>query len=138
VRLRILSLAVLLNGCATIVSGRQQQLALSVNPPGTIVCINGKQAGTTPMVAKLDRKESYVFLFEHPGYKPAVLAVTQQVNPWIVGNFVPLVLIPGPIGLIVDISTGAVHSLEPTQASFLLARDDSATTRPAREPCSPI
>jgi hypothetical protein len=66
------------------------------------------------------------------------LAVTQQVNGWIVGNFFPLVLIPGPIGLIVDISTGAVHSLEPTQASFLLTRDDSASTRAAREPCSPL
>jgi hypothetical protein len=133
---------------------------VSVNPPGTIVCIDGKQAGTSPMVAKLSRKQDHVLLFERPGYKPAALALRQQVNPWIVGNFFPIILIPGPIGFIVvgqrDAEGGdparlrahqhqrcglvdrAVHELEPKQATFTLTPDDSAGARPARQPCDPL
>ncbi len=125
-------------GCATVVTGRQQQFPVSVNPPGTIVCIDGKQAGTSPMVAKLSRTQDHVLLFERPGYKPAALALRQQVNPWIVGNFFPIIVIPGPIGFIVDLSTGAVHELEPKQATFTLTPDDSAAARPARQPCDPL
>jgi hypothetical protein len=126
-------------GCASLITGSRQDVPINVQPIGTIVCIDGVQAGTTPMIAKLERRRSHMIILEHAGYEPAVVPVPTTVNPWIVGNFVPLFIIPGPIGLIVDIATGAVHQLDPGPTRFMLQPTDSAAApaRP-REVCSPL
>ena len=87
------------------ISGRHQQVPINVQPIGSTVCLDGQKVGTSPMVVKLERKRPHVLVVEQEGYQPVTRALGTQVNPWIVLNFVPLVLIPGPIGLIVDIST---------------------------------
>jgi hypothetical protein len=135
----LLTGAIASTGCATVINGGRQELALNVLPRGSIVCIDGKQAGTTPMVAKLSRKQSHMVRFEKAGYHTSVIAVTKEVNPWIVGNFVPLVLVPGPIGLLVDVATGAVHQLEPARFDFQLEPADTVEVQwEARPPCSPM
>ena len=50
----------LLPGCATIMQGSRQQMAISSNPSGAQVFLNGVERGMTPMVADLSRKEKHV------------------------------------------------------------------------------
>src|SRR4051812_33304161 len=75
--------------CATMISGRSQQIPISVSPAGATVCVDGQRVGVSPMVASLSRKESHVIVIEHDGYQPVVRALAKDVNPWVVVNFVP-------------------------------------------------
>ena len=118
------------------ISGGRQEVSLTVQPLGTVVCIDGRQAGATPMTVRFTRR-THVVVFEREGYRTAVVNFIPQVNPWIALNFVPLLIIPGPLGLVVDIATGAVHELEPKEASFYLERADSTSRQTTRQPCSP-
>jgi PEGA domain len=134
-----LLLGVATAGCATVITGSRQEVPINVQPLGTIVCIDGVQAGTTPMIADLERRRSHMIILEKEGYEPAVVAVPTTVNPWIVGNFVPFFLIPGPIGLLVDIATGSVHQLDPGPTQFMLQPVDTAGSPPRpREVCTPL
>lgn len=117
----------ILSACATIFTGRTEELVFAVNPPGTRVCLEGREVGVTPMVYRTTRRQSYSIWLEKTGYRPATVAVSKEVNPWIVANFVPLLIFPGPFGLAIDVLTGAVHKLEPTSFSFSLERDTTAS-----------
>lgn len=117
----------MLSACATIFTGRAEELVFAVDPPGTKVCIEGREVGVTPMVHRTTRRRSYSIWLEKPGFQPTTVAVSKEVNPWIVANFVPLIIFPGPFGLAVDVLTGAVHKLEPTSFAFSLERDTAAT-----------
>lgn len=123
-----------LTGCATIFAGRSQELVFAVNPPGTAVCIEGQQVGVTPLVYRTTRRQSYSIWLQKPGYRPAIVAVSKEVNPWIIANFVPLLIFPGPFGLAVDIATGAVHKLEPTSFNFTLSRDTTSSNETPTAP----
>jgi hypothetical protein len=121
------------------VAGRTQQLPISVQPAGATVCLDGQKIGTSPMVAQLSRKRSHVLVVEQEGYQPVVRALAKEVNPWIVLNFVPLILIPGPIGLGVDVATGAVNTFNVGSFDFYLQkRDTTAAPASPRPPCSPF
>ena len=137
---RWLVLAVLpgFGGCATMISGRTQQIPINASPQGATVCIDGQKAGTSPMVANLSRKRPHVIVIEHEGYQPVMRALSNEVNPWIVVNFIPFFLIPGPFGLAVDAATGAVHTFNTAGFDFFLQKNDSlAAASPARVACSP-
>ena len=118
-------------GCATIVSGSSRDIQFAVNPPGTSVCIEGEVVGQTPFTFRGGNQSGYSVLLAKPGYRSATVAITRAVNPWIVGNVVPLVIFPGPIGLLIDISTGAVHKYEPDRVSFSLEPDTTSGPRAA-------
>ena len=125
--------------CATMITGHNQQVPINVQPIGATVCLDGQKAGTSPMVVNLERKRPHVLVVEQEGYQPVTRALGTQVNPWIVLNFVPLVLIPGPIGLIVDISTGAVNAFDAGSFEFYLQKADATAAAPRnRAPCTPL
>jgi len=131
--------AVVISGCATMITGSTQQVPISVQPLGATVCLDGEKVGTSPMVARLTRKRSHVLVIEQDGYQPVVRALATEVNPWIVLNFIPLVLIPGPVGLGVDFATGAVNTFNAGTFDFYLQKSDAAaTTSPQRAACSPL
>jgi hypothetical protein len=128
-----------LSACATMIAGRTQQIPISVQPVGATVCVDGQKVGTSPMVATLSRKRAHVLIIEHEGYQPIVRALATEVNPWIVLNFVPFVLIPGPIGLGVDVATGAVNTFNAGSFDFYLQKRDTTAAAPERRaPCAPF
>jgi uncharacterized protein YceK len=116
VRLSVIVLAAcsLLTGCASIISGRNAEVAIDSYPSNAHVVIqdnNGRQVASvnTPGVVSLKRNRRY-FLparytarFEAPGYAPTEVPIRSTINPWIIGN----VAVGGAVGLIVDNATGA-------------------------------
>lgn len=50
----------LLAGCATIMHGTTQQVAVSSSPTGAKMAVNGMDRGVTPVIADLKRKDNHV------------------------------------------------------------------------------
>jgi hypothetical protein len=72
----------------------------------------------SPMVASLSRKRSHVLVIEQEGYQSVVRALATEVNPWVILSFIPLILIPGPVGLGVDVASGAVNTFNAGSFDF--------------------
>jgi len=116
IRLSLIGFAAvpLLSGCASIISGRQAQVAIDSYPSNAHVVVHdndGREVASlnTPGVVTLKRNRRYFLparytaTIEAPGYAPSVVPIRSTVNPWILGN----VVIGGIPGLVVDNATGA-------------------------------
>ena len=114
--------ALLVSGCATVVNGRLQPMALrSVPDAATITMTNrsGEQinAGQTPVVLNLMRgwgyfkPERYHVVVSKPGYRPVEFNLDGRVSGWYFGN---LVIPGGVLGILfIDATTGAMFTLAP-------------------------
>jgi hypothetical protein len=105
---------VMVSGCASIMSGRNADVAFSSNAPNTHVVVRDKRGQEVasveaPAVVSLKRKDRFIWparytaTFEAPGHAPVDMPIKPRVNPWIAGN----ILAGGLIGLAVDNVTGA-------------------------------
>jgi len=110
----------LLAGCASIMHGTTQQVAVSSSPTGAQVSVNGMQHGVTPVIADLKRKDNQVIKVTLDGYQPFEMALTRSTSGWVWGNIV----FGGIIGLAVDAMTGGLYKLAPEQVTAQLQRED--------------
>ncbi len=105
---------VLPTGCASIVSGRNADVAFESYPSNAHVVIHDKQGRAvaslnTPGVATLKRNRPffmparYTATIAAPGYQPAQVPIRSTINPWILGN----IAVGGIPGLVIDNTTGA-------------------------------
>ena len=117
------------SGCATIVSGRHEEVAIRSNPPQAHVAVRNGQgevvaSGLTPMKVQLDRSKGilkkpphYTATLQKPGYQPSQVAIDPNFNPWALGNIV----LGGPLGLAADAASGAVWRMTPGEIHRNLA-----------------
>jgi uncharacterized protein YceK len=114
VRFAIGMAAIVLSGCASIVSGRTATVKIDSRPSDAEVVIRDKHGNEvltthTPATVELRRKDRFIWpakytaTIEKPGYQPQTVPINSTLNPWVLGN----VVIGGPIGLVVDSATGA-------------------------------
>ncbi len=112
--------AIALSGCASIMSGRVQELKVSSNPAGAVVYIgtiknvdgllimsNRTPVGVTPMTVKMYRKDGALAL-EKAGYEPVQVRLKTKMNPWVWGD-----IGLGPLSTSIDTSTGASTQYDP-------------------------
>ncbi len=119
--LAILSIVVL-NSCATIISGTGQEVSVSSTPRAKIeIKANTGMiyySGESPAVVKLPRKHSYTVTVQAGGYASQTLLISKQFNAWFIGN----IIFGGIPGGVVDAITGAMWNLEPTLLAVTLER----------------
>ena len=97
-----------ISGCATIISGEDQNVAIRSNPSGAHVRIDGLIEGTTPMMVDLARKKRHQIDVEHGGQK-VTRGTTRGFNWWYLGN----IIFGGVIGLIIDPCMGGMYEIKP-------------------------
>lgn len=112
-------------GCATIMDGSTQAIGFSSNPTNALVTVDGEVIGNTPLTKDLERKETHTVLMTLEGYQPYEITLKQKSNGWVWGN----ILFGGIIGLIVDVSTGAMYKLTPEQVEANLKRNGTASIK---------
>lgn len=102
------------SGCATIVSGRHQDIHVTSDPPGVRVKADTGVEVTTPAELSLTRNKRHTLVAECEGSEPQQKELQCGMNGWIVGN----ILIGGVIGVVVDIVSGAHGQLSPDAVHF--------------------
>jgi hypothetical protein len=117
----LLTVPLLLTGCASILDGGSKTIQINSNPEGAKVTISNKEGKeifvqTTPTIVSLERSsgffegEDYTLSFEEAGYLPYETHVQSTLDDWYIGN----VLFGGLIGIIiVDPATGDMFTLSP-------------------------
>ncbi len=105
----LISHSLLVSGCASIVSGRHQDVQVISNPPGAEVMIDGMKRGSTPMVVELKRSERHTIKLSKEGYLEETRGTKKGFNWWFTGN----IIVGGIIGIIIDFATGAVYKVKP-------------------------
>ena len=98
-------------GCGSIIHGTRQDVGVSSSPSGANVTVDSSVQGTTPLVAKLTRKDNHIVRIELAGYQPFETTLTKSVSGWVWGN----VVFGGLIGLAVDAVSGGMYQLTPEQ-----------------------
>jgi hypothetical protein len=108
-------------GCASIISGREADIAINSNPPQACVAIQNEKGETvatsmTPATVSLKRTNGifkkaprYSAIIEKPGYQTAKVDINPKLNPWVFGN----IALGGVIGLAADSATGAIWKYTP-------------------------
>lgn len=110
---------VALAGCASIVSGRTQEVSFTSNPEGATVTVNGRIIGKTPLTANLQKEKGQSLVFSKDGHKTLSMQLETSINGWFWGNIV----LGGLIGSTTDGVTGAVYKYAPSQYMVTLEPD---------------
>lgn len=108
-------------GCASIMSGKTQDVTINSSPTGATVYLNGKKLGETPLSIKVDRpsKETGALKFEKKGYKTLEIPYTKKMNTWLLGN----ILFGGTFGTTTDYASGAMYEYQPDFLQVTLEAD---------------
>ena len=114
----VVSLLFFQTGCASIVSGKSQDVSIRSNPPGAAVEIDGMSMGKTPFTTELRRKKRHQIKVIKEGYLEESRVTKKGFNWWFAGN----VLIGGIIGIIIDFATGAVYNVDPDEINVSLVQ----------------
>ena len=103
-------------GCATIVQGRTQGIAVASTPSAATVKVDGLEA-TTPGNVELRRNRDYTMVFTKAGFPDRDVKLESGPSPWLLGNIV----FGGLIGLIIDFATGGAFKLSPGSVDMDMA-----------------
>jgi len=113
----ILLCLLFIQACATIISGKSQEMTFTSEPEGVTVTVVGRAIGKTPCTVRLDKEKGRTVTFEKEGYKPRTMALTTTLDSWFWGNIV----LGGLIGSTTDGISGAVHEYSPSQYFITLS-----------------
>ncbi len=106
-------------GCASIVSGKTQDISIRSNPLGATVTIDGMSAGATPVTTDVKRKRRHNIKITKEGYVEETRATHKGFNWWYCAN---LIIPFGIIGLVVDVATGAIFTVSPDEVNVTLTK----------------
>lgn len=118
----VVLLAGVISACATIMHGSSQELSVASTPTGARVLVDGSEAGKTPFVANLKRKDKHVIRIEMDGYQPFEMPIVRATSGWVWGNLV----FGGIPGLAVDAITGGLYKLKPEEVNATLANQTAS------------
>ena len=80
---------VFFTGCASIISGHNQEMTFKSIPEDALVTINGKTIGKTPITTQVERKSGVQLItIEKKGYKTETIPLESTVNGWFFGNII--------------------------------------------------
>ena len=79
-RLSIVSVLIILTGCATIISGTKQSITFESSPSGASVYLDGERVGVTPFTDKLKKNKYSSFRIELDGYETVSRSLGTDVD----------------------------------------------------------
>ena len=112
--------------CASILSGRKQNVHITSYPSGARIYVNGKDQGAiTPSTVKLPRKKKVNLVFQKQGYEDGVMEQGASFNFTSLGNIV----LGGIPGFLIDWGTGAIYKY-PKNISYTFQKPSTQPTPP--------
>ena len=114
--------AFLVAGCASIMRGSKQKVSVNSSPAQAHVLIKTTGGmtvyeGKTPFTTDLSKKDEYMVTVSLEGYKDKTVNITKDgIEGWFWGN----IICGGIIGIVVDVTSGAINKLAPDQINVEL------------------
>lgn len=135
----ILTLILLLSGCASIVSKKAYPVSITTKPSGASITVTnpaGKEVykGVSPATIMLRpgagyfQKADYLVKLSSPSFPDKTVAVKSKINGWYFGNIVSGLLLGF---LIIDPLTGAMWKIHTANINEDLSQSATSLTSPA-------
>jgi hypothetical protein len=106
--------ALALGGCATVVRGTTEDVAVQTEPPGAEArTSNGFGCPATPCAINVPRKDPFILSITKIGYHPEQVTVNTAVQGGGTAGLVGNVVAGGVVGVVVDASSGAANDHVP-------------------------
>tara|TARA_B100001142_G_scaffold317569_1_gene358683 strand:+ start:637 stop:1005 length:369 start_codon:yes stop_codon:yes gene_type:complete len=105
--------------CATLLAPKKSTIAVTSEPRGADVIVNGYKMGVTPVELSLDNDKDYTIEYRKEGYEKVVKMVgTKTSAGWII-----LDVLFGLVPVIVDAATGDWKKLDTDQVNVMLEKE---------------
>ena len=129
------ALGLTLSGCASIIKGQSQTIAITTPPTTGANCVlksaQGNWTVTTPGSVTVQRsKENVEIRCNKQGWQEGYSTIPSTFEGWTVGN----VLIGGIIGLGVDAATGAINTYPNAYQVPMYPLETPTASRPTEQP----
>lgn len=103
-------LATALSGCATIIEGSSQSIAVATPPTTGATCVLSNDLGswtvTSPGIADVDKSSDPIkAVCRKPGWQNSVASVPSKFEAWTVAD----VVTPPVLGIGLDVASGAIN-----------------------------
>jgi len=105
---------VFLTGCATIVTGKYQNIRVTSEPQGVRVRSDTGASITTPGSFDLSRNQDHTLVAEFQGCESQQKELKHKLQSWFWGN----IFLCSIIGGIVDLASGSCYELHPEKVHF--------------------
>ena len=109
--------AILSAGCATIVSGKTQNVTIDSNVKEAEIVVEGAVLGKTPYTGPIKRGKDTTLLLRKEGYEPKTVTLNTEIEPVFWGN----IFCGGFFGSSTDYGTGAMYKYAPATINIDLA-----------------
>jgi hypothetical protein len=109
-------MALIVSGCATMLSGSDQEVTFRSKPAGARVTVTSFSQDRnyiveSPRTLRLNRKKNYIATFELPGYHTQTFPVSSEFGVALAGSVLGNMILGGGIGMIIDAGTGSNKNL---------------------------
>jgi len=114
--LGIVTLSVMLGGCASVTRGTTENISISSTPSGAEAVVSGLEVPTTcttPCAIVAKRSADITITFEKPGYESQTVQLTKEVPATGAAGFAGNIIAGGIVGMGVDAVTGAALDHKP-------------------------
>jgi len=112
----IVSLSLIMSGCATIVNGTSQKIQVTSDPADATILVDEKSSYTTPVKLRLERRRDHTLVFSREGYESQTIKLLHVISEAVAGN----TLCWGPLGWVFDICAGTQYKLQPSPVHVVL------------------
>ena len=110
-----------LQSCATLLAPKKNTLAVTSNPSGADVVVNGYKMGETPVELSLAPNQTYTIEYRKDGYEKIVKIVgTKTGAEWVI-----LDVLAGLVPIIVDAATGDWKKLDTKHINVMLEKEEN-------------
>jgi hypothetical protein len=109
------------SSCATLFGKKTHALAVSSDPRGAEVYVNGFKRGVTPIELNLKADKSYTIEYRKEGFE----SVTRVVNTKVSAGWIVLDVLGGLIPIIVDAATGNWNKLDQDSVNAALIKQNN-------------
>lgn len=112
-----ITLVTLYTGCATVIHGTTQKIAIATDPPGATFTVDTSLTTySTPTTIKLRRKHDHEIYIVKPDYEPEQIHMYHIFSMAIAGNLI----LGGMTGIVTDSVNGAKSRLVPKSITLSL------------------
>jgi hypothetical protein len=132
----IAAMGVALSGCASVVKGTSQSIAITTPPVTGASCVLSSTQGNWMLVSPgavtvQKSKEDIQAHCTKPGYQDGIATIPSNFQGWTLGNLI----LGGVIGLGVDAATGAINEYPNSfQIPMMPVQADAAPTAKTKAP----
>ena len=127
-----IALTLLMTGCASIITGTDQQMTFRSEPPGATITVSGQTLGVTPLTTTVMKGEKQVVRFEKTGYKTYETQLSTTTESWFFGNILGSYL--STTSSAIDYASNGVYEFSPDQYYINLVKDGKVNLQTTSKP----